>query len=145
MVELMLGQYRVIQYGVGAIGAGVVRALVEAGGRLVGAIDSAPDKAGRDVGEVAGVGPLGVLVSPSSEVVLAAGADVVVHCTGSLLEDVAPQLEACLAAGKNVVSTCEELAYPSPQHRELASRLDSAARKAGVTLLGTGVNRASSW
>ena len=136
----MLSRYRVIQYGVGAIGAGVVRALVEAGGRLVGAIDNAPDKAGRDVGEVAGLGPLGVQVSPSAEAVLAAEADVVVHCTGSFLEDVAPQLQACLAAGKNVVSTCEELAYPFWQHPDLARRLDEAARRSGVTVLGTGVN-----
>ena len=34
----------------------------------------------------------------------------------------------------------EELAYPWYNHREVAERLDSAAKKQGVSLLATGVN-----
>ena len=43
-------------------------------------------------------------------------------------------------AGAHVVSTCEELAYPWTAQPQLAAELDAAARRAGVTLLGTGVN-----
>ena len=39
-----------------------------------------------------------------------------------------------------IVSTTEELSYPAPYNRRLARRLDEAARKAKVAVLGTGVN-----
>ncbi len=39
-----------------------------------------------------------------------------------------------------MVSTCEELAYPWTAQPQLAAELDAAARRAGITLLGTGIN-----
>jgi 2,4-diaminopentanoate dehydrogenase len=39
-----------------------------------------------------------------------------------------------------VVSTCEELAFPYLKHAQLAQQLDEAAERAGVSILGTGVN-----
>ena len=39
-----------------------------------------------------------------------------------------------------IVTTTEEAAYPSRANRRLAARLDAAARKAKVAVLGTGVN-----
>jgi 4-hydroxy-tetrahydrodipicolinate reductase len=39
-----------------------------------------------------------------------------------------------------IVTTTEEAAYPAQQNRRLAKRLDEAARKAKVAILGTGVN-----
>jgi 4-hydroxy-tetrahydrodipicolinate reductase len=39
-----------------------------------------------------------------------------------------------------VVSTCEELSFPWTANPQLAAELDALARRAGVTLLGTGVN-----
>ena len=39
-----------------------------------------------------------------------------------------------------IVTTTEEAAYPAPRNRRLARRLDEAARKAKVAVLGTGVN-----
>jgi len=44
---------RVVQYGLGAIGLGIVRILLERPDvELVGAVDIAPEKAGRDLGEL---------------------------------------------------------------------------------------------
>jgi 4-hydroxy-tetrahydrodipicolinate reductase len=63
-----------------------------------------------------------------------------VHTTGSYLEEVAPQLLAAVDAGKNVISTCEELSYPWDRHPALSRQIDARASKAGVTVLGTGVN-----
>lgn len=133
---------RVIQYGVGPIGARIVRLILQKPAlQIVGAIDVDPAKVGRDLGEVAEAGgPLGVIVSREAAAVLSAGADVVVHCTSSYLRDVTDQLLQCLEAGLHVVSTCEELAYPFRKHPDLSRRLDLCARQRQVALVGTGVN-----
>ncbi len=139
---MMNRQIKVIHYGLGPIGASIVRLMLEKPGlKIVGAIDIDPAKAGKDLGVVAGAGrELGVTVSSDAQSVLRSGADVVVHTTGSWLKDVADQLRACLAARTHVVSTCEELSYPFRKHPELSRELDRCASENGVTLLGTGVN-----
>lgn len=134
---------RVIQFGVGPIGASIVRLMRQKKAlEITGAIDSDPAKAGRDLGEVVGASdaPWGVKISADAGEALAKSADVVVHCTSSCLKDVAAQLFACLEAGCCIVSTCEELAYPLRKHPELSERLDAAAKEEGVALIGTGVN-----
>jgi 4-hydroxy-tetrahydrodipicolinate reductase len=138
----MAGKIRVIQYGVGPIGAAIVRLLLEKPNvRIVGAIDIDPAKAGKDLGEVAEAGrTIGLRISNRPEKVLRKKADVVVHSTASRLTDVASQLDACLGARLAVVSTCEELAYPFRTHSRLARQLDRRAKQKKVALLGTGVN-----
>jgi hypothetical protein len=134
---------RVIQYGIGPIGASIVRLMRQkASLEIVGAIDTDPNKAGRDLGEVVGSpdAPWGVTVSADAELMLAKPADIVVHSTSSYLASVMDQLLACAAAGLCVVSTCEELAYPFHKHPQLSKTLDAAAQKEGVALVGTGVN-----
>jgi hypothetical protein len=133
---------RVIQYGVGPIGAGMVRLmLAKPAVEIVGAIDVDPKKVGKDLGTVAAAGrEIGVKISSDAQAVLRSGADVVVHTTSSYLESVAGQLSDCLAAGLHVVSTCEELSYPFRKHPELSAKLDADARRRNVVLLGTGVN-----
>lgn len=138
-----MSSFRTIHFGVGAIGASIARLVGERPSmQIVAAIDSAPDKAGRDLGEVAGLEkPLGVIVAAdAAEVLEGVQADVVLHSTGSYLPEVQPQILAAVRAGKNVVSTCEELAFPWHRHPELARELDEAARQAGVTIVATGVN-----
>jgi hypothetical protein len=134
---------RVVHYGLGPIGAAIVRQVVERRGfQVVGAIDIDPAKVGRDVGEVAEVGRrLGVKVSADAPRTLkTARPDVVVLCTGSSLRTVLPQIDTILNARVPIVSTAEELAYPWRQHRRLATRIDRLARRARVAVLGTGVN-----
>ena len=134
---------RVIQYGMGSIGSRIVRELVKKRGfELVGAIDIAPDKVGRDVSEVAGLPePLNLLVeSDPARVLTSTRADVVVHTTASHLPKIFSQLEEVVQRGINVVSTSEELIYPFLRHPELSSQLDKLAREKGATVLGTGVN-----
>jgi 4-hydroxy-tetrahydrodipicolinate reductase len=139
----MKKKIRVVQYGVGPIGASIVQLMRQKQALVIaGAIDKDPEKAGRDLGEVVGAAdaPWGVKVSADPAEVLSHPVDVVVHTTSSFLTDVASQLMECLEAGACVVSTCEELSYPFRKHPELAAKLDEAARESGVTLLGTGVN-----
>ena len=133
---------RVIQYGVGPIGAGIVRLMLQKPDiQIVGAIDLDPQKVGKDLGRIVGAErDLGVIIRSDARDVLRAGAHVVVHTTSSYLTQVSDQLIGCLQAGSNVVSTCEELAYPFRKHPELSQQLDRAAREHRVALLGTGVN-----
>ena len=133
---------RVVCYGLGPIGIGIARlALARAGVEVVGAIDLDPQKIGRDLGALVGTNDAGVTVSGDAMATLAqARPEVVLHATSSALAKVAEQLEQIAKAGAHVVSTCEELAYPWTTQPQLATELDAAARRAGVTLLGTGVN-----
>jgi hypothetical protein len=134
---------RVIQYGIGPIGASIIRLMRQKNSlEIVGAIDTDAKKVGRDLGEVVGASdaPWGILVSADAASVLAKPADVVVHSTSSYLTSVMDQLLTCLGAGLCIVSTCEELAYPFRKQPQLSKTLDEAAKEEGVALLGTGVN-----
>jgi hypothetical protein len=139
----MKKKIRVVQYGVGPIGASIARLMRTKQALVItGAVDKDPAKVGRDLGEVVGAedAPWGVTISDDPAEVLSHPTDVVVHATSSFLTDVAGQLLECLEAGACVVSACEELSYPFRKHPELATKLDEAAKESGVTLLGTGVN-----
>jgi 4-hydroxy-tetrahydrodipicolinate reductase len=67
-------------------------------------------------------------------------AQVAVLCTSSSLRKVWPQIEAVLKRRVPIVSTTEELAYPWFSNRALARKIDAAAKKAKVAVVGTGVN-----
>ncbi len=139
----MKKKIRAIQYGIGPIGASIVKLLREKESiDIVGAIDSDPAKIGKDLSEVIGAsdGPWGIKVSGDAKGVLDQSADIVMHTTSSSLPKVMDQLLACLDVGSCVVSTCEELSYPYRTHPELAAKLDQAAKDSGVALVGTGVN-----
>lgn len=126
----------VAQYGIGPIGAEIARLLLTKPWiKLVAAVDIDPQKIGKDVGQVIGLGKdVGVKVTKD----LDAKVDAVCHSTGSRLRDVAPQLKELLGRGAHVVSTCEELSFPIDA--AIRGELDQAARAKNVTLLGTGVN-----
>lgn len=133
---------RVLQYGVGPIGAGIVHLMWEKPDlQIVGAVDVDPAKIGKDLGQVAEVGrDLGLEVSDRAERFFRTRVDVVVHSTASSLPRMTDQLKECVRAGAHVVSTCEELAYPFRKYPELVRELDSYACEHNAVLLGTGVN-----
>jgi 4-hydroxy-tetrahydrodipicolinate reductase len=128
--------YSVAQYGIGPIGAEIIKViLTKPWIRFVAAVDIDPAKVGKDVGDVLGLGrKVGVTVTPSLNV----KPDVVCHSTASRLKEVEAQLRDLLGRGCHVVSTCEELAFPLDQN--IRETLQTIARTANVTLLGTGVN-----
>jgi 2,4-diaminopentanoate dehydrogenase len=137
------GPLKVLHVGLGPIGAAVVRQVAERKGfRIVGAADIDPAKAGRDLGEVAGVGrTLRVKVSGDvRKAIKAAKPDVVVLCTSSSLKRVLPQMQEIIKLKVPIVSTTEELAYPTRANMKYARAIHQLARKAKVAVLGTGVN-----
>ncbi len=139
----MSSEIRVIQYGLGPIGSAVARHIIERPHlQLVGGVDIDPAKVNKDAGAVIGLDrPLGFAVSGSlSEALARAEADVVLHTTSSYFDLFKPQILEILAAGLDVVSTAEELVFPWLAHPQEAAEIDAAARKAGKTVLATGVN-----
>lgn len=134
---------RVLHVGLGPIGAAVVAQVASRPGfKPVGAVDVDPSKVGRDLGEVAGLDRrLRVAVSSDLRAaVKASRPDVAVLCTSSSLKKVWPQIEAMLRLKLPIVSTTEELAYPWWNQKALSKRIDQAARRAKVAVVGTGVN-----
>jgi 4-hydroxy-tetrahydrodipicolinate reductase len=133
---------RVAVVGLGPIGLAAMRSiLARPRTRLAAAVDIRDGLVGKDAGDLAGIGELGVQVAPTLDAAGPAGsADVVLLCTGSRIDDVADQITACLAWDASVVSSCEELSYPWFHHPNEARRIDEAAMDAGRAVIGTGVN-----
>jgi len=137
------GPIRLVHFGLGPIGAGIVRQVANRKGfKITGAVDIDSAKAGRDLGEVAGVGrPLKVEVSADArKTIKSAKPDAVVLCTGSSLKSVLPQIEAILNLKVPIVSTTEELSYPTRANMRYARIVHQLAKQAKVAVLGTGVN-----
>ena len=134
---------RVVQWGLGAMGAGMVKLMLEKEGiEIVGAIRKRPDTVGKDLGEVLGLGrELGVKISGSPDGILKkANVDLVVHATDSFTRTCFDELKTIIEAGINVITIAEEMACPHAQEPELADQIDKLAKRHGVTVLGTGIN-----
>jgi 4-hydroxy-tetrahydrodipicolinate reductase len=134
---------RVIQYGLGPIGTAVARHVAErAGLTLVGGVDIAPAKTGKDLGEVIGLGrALGLPVAAKlKDVLRRTEADVVMHNTSSYFDLFKDQILEILEAGLDIVSTAEELSFPWLAHPQEGAAIDAAAKQAGKTVLSTGIN-----
>src|SRR3972149_10725058 len=136
-------EVKAVLYGVGAVGSLSAKFLLEKKGvKIVGAIDVAKDKVGKDLGQVLGLSKtLGIEVSRDvSSLLRQVKPDIAIHATSSYLRDTYPQIASLVQSGVNVVSTCEELSYPYITEPELAEDLDKLAKKHDVTVLGTGIN-----
>ena len=124
---------RVVQWATGSVGVAAIKAVLDHPELdLVGCWVHSPEKAGRDVGEIVGVAPLGVRATASVEEILALDADAVVYAP--LLPN-ADEVAALLRSGKNVVSPVGWY-YPSEAE---AAPLRAAAEQGGTTLHGTGI------
>ncbi len=139
----MANTVQVVQLGLGPIGLKLTRYMADKRHlRIVGGVDIDPEKTGRDLGDLAGLEtPLGVPVADSLEAALrTTEAQVAVVTTVSSIVELVPQIQELVSRGLNVVSTCEELAYPWNSRPEPSRQIDQAARSAGVSVLGTGIN-----
>ncbi len=139
----MLKTIRVVQYGLGPIGLGIVEVLLTRPSvQLVGAIDIDKSKVGKDVGQfLQNPRKIGVTISDKpGDVLKHAVPDIVTHATSSYMEKIYPQIDEIVEHNVSVVSTAEELSYPFVKHPDLARKLDEHARANKVVILGTGVN-----
>jgi secondary-alkyl amine dehydrogenase [NAD(P)+] len=130
---------RAIVYGVGAMGRVMARLLIDKGCEIVGAVARSPEKVGRDLGEVAGLGlRTGVAVEADARRALEAGADVAMVSVASYLSVMFEHFRVCLEHGCDVVTIEEETVWPWRTAPELAEELDRIAKAHGATLAASG-------
>ncbi|MCY1042918.1 dihydrodipicolinate reductase [Corallococcus sp. bb12-1] len=136
------GPVPVVVMGLGFIGQEIAKAALSSQEvELIGAVDPQPTLVGRPLGDVLGQAGPRFKISESLERAVGRRKGVVVlHATSSRLAQVMDQLMEALKLGLPVASTCEELAFPYLKYPELAEKLERAAQKAGVAIVGTGVN-----
>jgi 2,4-diaminopentanoate dehydrogenase len=128
--------YRIVQWTTGNIGTKSVHAIVANSMlELVGCYAWSPDKVGRDVGELCGITPLGVLATDDVDALLALEPDCVVY--NAQFADV-DHLVRILGAGINVVTTSEFITG----HRlgKGRDRIIEACKRGGATIFGSGLN-----
>jgi hypothetical protein len=127
--------YRVIQWATGNVGRVAVHGIRSHPQlELVGAWVHSADKAGRDVGEICGLGPIGVRATADIDEVLAMRADCVLY------SPLLPQLDEVvrlLESGKNVVTP---VGWFYPFNTPGVAQLEAACRRGGVSLHGTGIH-----
>jgi hypothetical protein len=116
---------RVIQWATGSVGRQAVAAVHEHPDlELVGALVYSDAKAGRDVGEICGIGPISVAATNDPDEIVALDADI---CR-------------LLASGKNVVSTAVTgLIYPLSLGRGVVEKLETACTQGGSSFHATGI------
>ena len=124
---------RVVQWATGGVGVAAIKGILEHPDlELVGCWVHSETKSGRDVGDILGIGPLGVAATNDVDQILALEADAVVY---SPLMPNPEEVAALLRSGKNVITP---VGWFYPGEKE-AGPLRAAALEGGVTLHGTGI------
>lgn len=133
---------RVAVLGLGWVGQEVIRHSIESNEvELVGGITFSKDKEGRDLGELAGVAPIGLTCLSTLESALSkTHPDLVIYCGHTNLRSLLMDYLHIIKSGTDVITVA------GPMHFEYAigSRrfaiLQSQARASGARMLGIGVN-----
>lgn len=134
---------RVVQWATGAVGRHGVAAMVDHPDlKVVGVLVYSDDKAGRDVGELCGIGPIGVTATKDRDEILALDADCVLYMPQGEMNPMGALDDICalLASGKNVVSTAvTSLIYPASMGPKVVDRLEKACAAGGSSFHATGI------
>ncbi len=128
--------FRIVQWTTGNVGTKSVHAVTaNADLELVGCYAWSPDKVGRDVGELCGIGPLGVTATDDVDALLALRPDCVVYNPMFANTD---ELVCILDTGINVVTTSEFInGHTLGADRD---RIVAACEHGGSTIFGSGIN-----
>ena len=127
--------WKVIQWTTGHVGREAVKAIVAHPElELVGAYAWSPGKEGHDVGELCGIGPLGVTATNDVDALFALGADCVSYTPNHPDVD-----EICriLEAGLNVAAS--NVTNFRTAGDEACARVEKAASAGGVSVFGSGI------
>ncbi|MCX5095389.1 dihydrodipicolinate reductase [Streptomyces sp. NBC_00365] len=128
--------YRVVQWASGNIGSRALRAVLEHPDlTLAGLYAHTPDKAGRDAGELCGLGPTGVIATHDIDEIVALGADCVLYMPRACDMD-----EVCrlLASGANVVTTRGEFHRAASLDPAVRERVEAACESGNSSIHSTG-------
>ena len=126
---------KVIQWYTGDIACHQVRVITRCPSmEIVGAVVYHEDKAGKDVGEIAGIGPIGVITTNDMDEALAIEADVVLYNPPLERYD---EIIRILASGKNVISI---MSGWNPTKKDCWPDIQKACEEGNSSLYGTGLN-----
>ncbi|GAY14102.1 dihydrodipicolinate reductase [Mycobacterium sp. shizuoka-1] len=129
-------RHRVVQWTTGNVGKSSVQAIAANPNlELVGCYAWSADKVGRDVGELAGIDPLGVTATDDIDALLALKPDCVVY--NPMWIDV-DELVRILSAGVNVVASASFITGGNLGAGR--ARIDEACKAGGATMFGSGVS-----
>ncbi|MDP2775089.1 MAG: hypothetical protein Q8O61_16170 [Nocardioides sp.] len=136
---------RVFQVATGNVGSEMIKRLgPHPDLDLVGVHCYSPDKIGRDVGELAGLDPVGLVATGTVDEIIAAEPDVVTF--HGVFPDEALYVRV-LEAGIDIVTTADWITgyhrdtnHPHPSGRRTSEVLQAACERGGSTFYGTGMN-----
>jgi 2,4-diaminopentanoate dehydrogenase len=129
--------YRVVQWTTGNVGRQSVEAIVAHPDlELVGCYAWSSDKVGRDVGELCGLAPTGVVATDDVGALLALHADCVVY--NPMWADV-DEMVRILESGSNIVSTAAFITGHSLRD-DGRRRIADACARGGTSVFGSGIN-----
>ena len=132
---------KAVQYGVGKMAVYTMRYMLEKGIEIVGAVDVNPVVIGKDIGEILGTEPKGVLVVDAKDartMMETTKPDICVVTTRSLIAELEEPLMMCAELGINAITTCEEAFYPINSNPNLTKKIDETAKKNNCTITGSG-------
>jgi hypothetical protein len=134
---------RVVVWGPGNVGAPALRTVVSHPGlELSGVVVHAPEKEGRDAGELVGLPPLGIRATRDAEAALA-GADALFYGANQDFRprEAADEMIAALARGVSVVTAgTYGLLHPATADPALRERFEQACRAGGSAFLASGID-----
>lgn len=129
-------KYRVVQWATGNIGSRAMRAVIEHPNMtLVGVHVHSEAKAGRDAGELCGLGPIGITATRDIDEIIALKPDCVLYMQQGINFDDVCKL---LASGANIVTTRNDFHYPAALDPAIRKRVEEACRRGGTSIHSTG-------
>ncbi|MHA2228388.1 MAG: NAD(P)H-dependent amine dehydrogenase family protein [Candidatus Thorarchaeota archaeon] len=138
--------FRVVQFGLGSLGKAIAKSVIERKNlELIGLIDVDTSIQGKSIDKLLSItleSPFKIRGSLAEVIDDLKGIkpDLAIIATTSSLEKVSSTIDSCLTNGMDVLSICEELSFPYIRHPQVSEKLDEDARRAGKTILGTGIN-----
>lgn len=138
--------YKVFQWASGNVGRHTARVALERESLdLVGMHVYSDAKAGKDVGELIGIDPVGIQATSDIEAVKRSDADVVIHTPlpsliyGDNEDQDLDDFCELLAAGKNVITVVGYM-YPKVYGEAVVKRLEDACKAGNSSFHSTGLN-----
>jgi hypothetical protein len=137
-------KYRVIQWATGHVGKHALRAIAQHPEmELVGLWVSGDAKAGKDAGELCGIGRIGVQATRDAEALLKLDADCVSYAASTDYRPIEAIEDMCriLSAGKNIVtSSFVPLIHPWHAVPAFAQQLEDACQKGRTSFYCSGID-----
>lgn len=123
----------------GCVASMCIRALTERQAEIVAGFEIR--EIGRDIGEAAGLAPLGVAISDVKDfeqILEERKPDIALDCSLNSIPEIYPHAKGCLERGVNYMPVGICCYYPFLTDPEIAAELDAIGKRTGASYLGSG-------